>query len=225
MRHPRLVAALSLTGLGPLVLAGGLLALAGCVSFKRTAPARFFVLRALVQPDAQTTGLAPSGGVVGLLPVRIPGALERPQLVSWTAANELRIDEFDRWAEPLDQGATRALAEDLAALLPRDRIVSAPWPMSTPLRCRVATELRLFGPQPNGQVRLEADFAVLAAREERVLARRSFVASRAPAAAASPGASVEAMSELVAELAKEVAETIQALPAEKGALEAPAPTP
>ncbi len=214
MRRPRLVATLALAGLGPLVFAGSsLLALSGCVSFKRTPNARFFVLRSLVEPKPAPAPAAPVAGIVGLLPVRIPGALDRPQLVSWRAPNELRLDELQRWAEPLDEGTARTLAENLAALLPRDRILRWPWPAAAALRCRVATELRVFGLQPDGEVRLEASFVLLAPREERVLARRSFAASRKPAASVrSAGTGVDAMSELVADLARQIAEAIEGLP-------------
>ena len=121
--------------------------------------------------------------------MRIPGALDRPQLVAWTAPNELRLDELQRWAEPLDEGTTRTLAENLAALLPRRPHPARALAGSRPLpRCRVATELRVFGLQPDGEVRLEASFVLLAPKEERVLARRSFAASRKPVAgAARPG--------------------------------------
>jgi hypothetical protein len=211
MRCRRVVATLTLAGLGPLALA-----LAGCVSFKRTPGARFFVLRSLVELKAAEAAASPVEGLVGLLPVRIPNALDRPQLVTWTAPNELRLDEFLRWAEPLDEGTTRTLAENLAALLPGDRILRAPWPAAASPRCRVATELRVFGLQPDGEVRLEAGFALLAPKEERVLARRSFTDSRKPAAGGAP-ASVDAMSELVADLARQVAAAIEGLPASPAA--------
>jgi uncharacterized lipoprotein YmbA len=219
MRRRRLVATLTLAGLGPL-------ALGGCVSFERTPGARLFVLRSLVEP--KTAAEAPAlADVVGVLPVRIPAALDRPQLVSWTAPNELRQDEFQRWAEPLDEGVTRTLAENLAALLPRDRILRAPWPAAASPRRRVATELRVFGLQPSGEVRMDASFVLLGPEEERVLARRAFASSRKPAAGsvglrvvsarAGAGASVDAMSELVADLARQIAQAIEGLPVEASA--------
>ncbi len=196
---------------GACALAGAFV-LPGCVSFQRTPGARFFVLRALVET-------APAGatvtGSVGLLPVRLPGALDRQQLVSWTAANELRLDELRRWAEPLDEGTTRTLAEDLAALLPQDRILRAPWPAAATPRCRVAIELAVFGPQPDGEVQLAASVLLLAPHDESVLARRSFAAKRKPAASGAAPA-VDAMSALVAELAKEVASAIASLPSGPG---------
>ncbi len=208
MRGLRLVATTTLAGLGPLLLVAAVpLALSGCVSFERTPGARFFVLRSLVEAPASA---APVDGSIGLLPVRIPGALDRPQLVSWRAPNELRLDELQRWAEPLDEGVARTLAENLAALRPGDRILRSPWPASASPRCRVAAELRVFGLQPDGEVRLEASVTLLAAREERVLGRRLFAEGRKPAA---PGAaaSVEAMNELLAALARQIADAIDAL--------------
>jgi len=187
-----------------LVLVGAGLLLSGCVSIKRTPGARFFVLRSLVEAKASPESIE---GAIGLLPVCVPGALDRPQLVTWAAPNELRLDELQRWAEPLAEGVTRTLAENLSALLPRDRILRTPWPAAASPRCRVAVELRVFGPQPNGEVRLEASFDLLAPKEERVLVRRTLRSSQKPAAAGT-GASVDAMSTLVADLAGQIAEAV-----------------
>ena len=46
--------------------------------------------------------------------VRLPGVLDRPQLVVRTDPQTVQIHEFDRWAEPLDQMASRILVEDMA---------------------------------------------------------------------------------------------------------------
>jgi hypothetical protein len=151
-----------------------------------------------------------------VLPVRVPGALDRPQLVVAAGPSELRLDELSRWAEPLDEGATRTLAENVATLLPRHRVVRSPWASSLEPRCRLATELRLFGLQADGAVRLEATYSLLSAKDERVLLRRSFSAGRGPLPrgrrGVEPAASVDAMSELLAELARDVAATIASLP-------------
>ena len=88
--------------------------LASCVSLKRTPEARFFVLRSLAEPAATPAPPLAKHGLVGVLPVRLPGHLERPQLVTWAAPGELRIDEFVRWGEPLDAGLTRTVTENLS---------------------------------------------------------------------------------------------------------------
>ena len=97
-------------------------ALAGCVSLKRTAEPRYFALRPVAGTPPVAASVAPASAdvalVVGVLPLALPGHLERPQFVSWIGPDEMRIDQFVRWAEPLASGALRVLADDLATVLP-----------------------------------------------------------------------------------------------------------
>jgi hypothetical protein len=203
------------------VLAAALVLGVGCVSLKHTQEARFFVLRSVAEPPA-TPVLAPDArrGLVGVMPVRLPGHLDRPQLVTWAAPGELRIDEFLRWGEPLDTGFTRTLAENLQALLPEHVVTRSPWRSSAVPRCRVVTELRVFGLQANGEVRLEGRWALLPARSEEPLARGNAAFGRGPLtsgpAGVDPGAEVDALSELVAELGRQIAAAVRALPDETG---------
>jgi len=187
-------------------------ALIGCVPLKRTSEARFFALRPVAEaPKAPASVSDPS--IVGVLPVSLPGALARPQLVTWSAPGEVRIDEFLRWTEPLDSGVLRVLAADLEILLPSDRVIRAPWAASTVLRCRVRAELYDFGPQPGGEVSLSGRFVLLPERSERPLATRDVDLRRDPAPGPKDaGRSVEAMSALLADLAGQIAEAIAALP-------------
>ena len=85
-------------------------------------------------------------------------------------------------------------------------------------RCRVVTELRVFGLQPNGEVRLDGRWVLLPAHGEQILARGSASFRRGPLASGptgvDPGAEVDALSELVAELSREIAAAVRALPDE-----------
>ncbi len=193
---------------------------AGCVSLKRTPDARFFFLRALVEPPEAPPAATRPGSFVGVLPVRLPGHLERPQLVTWAGPGELRIDEYLRWAEPIDVGVTRTLAEDLDALLPAHPVIRSPWPAAVTPFCRVHLDLRVFGLQESGEVRLEGRWVLLPGKGERPLVHRPTSLRRGPLPAGTGGvdaaAGVEAMSALLADLAKEIASAVQALPAGTG---------
>jgi uncharacterized lipoprotein YmbA len=196
-------------------LAGLALALAGCVSLKRTEDARFFVLQSLVEPPAAAQEPV---ALVGIETVRLPGHLERPQLVTWTAPGELQVDEFLRWAEPLEDGITRTLAENLAALLPDHQVVRRPWAGDVETRCRVAVALRQFGLQRDGVVRLNGQFRLLPSRGDLARLMRPVILERpvspvAPDAPPDPG--VDAMNALVEQLARQVADAIRALPPEE----------
>ena len=193
------------------LLAAGVLA--GCVSLKRTPEARFFALRPVAERPASPAPSDPGRGIVGVLPVSLPGLLERPQLVAWSGPGEVRIDEFLRWAEPLDASVQRVLSEDLEALLPSQRVISAPWARSTPVRCRVRVALVRFGPQPGGEVSLVGRFVLLSAESERALASRD-VELRSDPGQAEAGRAVEAMSALLADLAAQIADAIGTLPSD-----------
>jgi len=202
-RLPALLAILSLAS-GP----------SGCV-LKRTPNARFFALRSVAEATAEQA--APADAIlVGVLPVLLPGHLERPQVVTWAGPGEVRIDEFLRWAEPLDAAVGRVVAENLGSLLPTHRVIRAPWPGATPLRCRVRLELARFGPQANGDVALAVRWILLPERSERPYVARSWSARRTPVRTtqtdADVSAAIEAMSGLLADLSREIAAAIVALP-------------
>jgi uncharacterized protein len=186
---------------------------AACVPLKRTAEPRFFTLRPVAERPASPASNAASPGIVGVLPVSLPGFLERPQLVAWSAPGEVRVDEFLRWAEPLDASVQRVLVGDLETLLPSHRVIRSPWARSTSVTCRVRAELIRFGLQPGGEVALSARFVVLPAQSERPLLSRD-VELRRDGGRAEPGTAVEAMSALVADLAVEIAKAIGTLPME-----------
>ncbi len=202
-----------ITGCAVVLLVAG--AVTGCVPLRRTPEPRFFALRPVAEPPASPASNAAGFGIVGVLPVSLPGFLERPQLVAWSAPGEVRVDEFLRWAEPLDASVQRVLTDDLETLFASRRVIRSPWARSTTVQCRVRAELVRFGLQPGGEVALSGRFVVLPAQSERPLQSRDVELRRDPRRA-DPGSAVEAMSALVADLAVEIAKAIGTLPMETG---------
>jgi hypothetical protein len=203
---------------GALTALVALLACAACVPLKRSSEARFFVLRSLAEPQRDASEGLPAH-TVGVSPVRLPGYLRRPQIVTWSGPHGLQIDEFERWAEPLEEGVSRVLAEDLAARLPGHRVVRHPWPASLALRCRIALELERFSAGDDGVVRLVGRWAVVDARGRPLVSAPASLETGPVAAGprgADPGAAVAALSELLATLAGEIALAVEALPDSAG---------
>ena len=92
-------------------------ALLGGCSFLRPHddPTRFYVLTV---PPAATERLVDGEFKelrIGLKPVEVPAYLRTKSMVVRTGTNEIHFAEFDRWAEPLDQGIGRAMKENLSA--------------------------------------------------------------------------------------------------------------
>ena len=59
-------------------------------------------------------------------------AVDRPQFVVEVAPNRVELDEFNRWAAPLDDGVARGVAGNLATLLGTPRVTAAPLANSLP---------------------------------------------------------------------------------------------
>jgi len=103
-----------------LLLAGMAVILAGCAS----APSRFYTLDATAKSDNTT----PVSCAVLVGPVFIPATVERPQFVVTTTANEVQLDEFNRWAAPLNENIARVITLNLGRLLGTPRAATAPMP-------------------------------------------------------------------------------------------------
>lgn len=92
-----------------LLAAGAALLLAGCAS----APSKFYTLDATAKSDGSPA--VPVSVVVG--PVTVPAVVDRPQFVLTTAPNRVELDEFNRWAAPLNESIARIVSLDLGTLL------------------------------------------------------------------------------------------------------------
>ena len=90
----------------------------GCAS----APARFYTLDSMATADAAP----PARYAVLVGQVSVPASVDRPEFVVQVAPNRVDVDEFNRWAAPLNDAIARAVAGDLAVLLGTQDVAVAP---------------------------------------------------------------------------------------------------
>jgi uncharacterized lipoprotein YmbA len=184
---------------------GASLIVGGCAS----QPSRFYLLSAV--PNTETASLEMSGQqgpTIGVGPVTLPRYVDRPQIVTRTSPYELKVAEFDRWAEALDTNFTRVLAENLSILLPTARVVMSPWPRAIPIDYQVTVDVTHFLSQVGGDSLLIADWTLFKGEGQDALTsgRSRF--------SASPGGQdyatiVAAMSQTVASLSREIATAVR----------------
>jgi uncharacterized protein len=193
---------------------GAMLMLGACAS----QPARFYMLSALASGDTATPMTSGQPGpTIGVGPAALPRYLDRPQIVTRTSPYELRMAEFDRWAEALDVNFSRVLADNLARLIPSGRVVVFPWPRPTPIDYQVIVEVTDFLSQIGGESLLIADWSLFKGEGQEALLWRNSRFS-APAGGQDYAAIVAAMSQTVAELSREIAQAIRGLGARTSAL-------
>jgi hypothetical protein len=180
--------------------------LAGTVGCGSTRPASFYVLSAVERDTA-----APAGGegpALGIGPVTLPGYLDRPQIVSRSGRNELRIDEYRRWGEPLAESITRALGENLSRLLGSEKIASFPWKGTVSPDYRVLVEVIRMDRDAGGDFVFVARWTILEGESNRVAEMRRFEWNRPIADSDDAESIVAGASDALAEMSREIAEAI-----------------
>ena len=155
---------------------------------------------------------ASTGIMIGVGPVIMPSYLERVQIVTRTGADQVDLSQYHRWAEPLEDGVARILAEEISARVPTERIVVFPWRgiVARAITNQVVVTVLRFDGRPGGEVTLDTRWRILGKNGEELALRRSTLTETA----AGPGYEpmVAAMSRAVVILGQEVAAEIRALP-------------
>jgi uncharacterized protein len=170
----------------------------------KSASTKFYVLSALPQSRPS----AAEGRTIGVLPVAMPDYLDRPQIVTRVSENEIRIEEFNRWAEPLKENFYTALVENLSALLNSEKILKTSQNLGMPLKMLVRVEVVQFDGTLGGDVVLNVKWGLLGEGGKILLmAKRS--SFKEPAGAATYEALVAAKSRTVAALSREIAEAVR----------------
>ncbi len=154
---------------------------------------------------------APDGAgppvIVG--PVRVPRLLDRAQLVHRAGASRLEVDDLHRWGATLEAEIARAVAENLARLLPSDRVVVHPAEDPGRDALRLTLDIERLDAVPRGETSLRCRWIVR--RGGDVVAVDATTAS-APLPSDDPEAIVAAYGRVIEALSRNVASRIRALP-------------
>jgi uncharacterized protein len=134
-----------------------LLLAAGCAS----PPSRFYALSAAPTPAATPSDLS-----VVVNPVIIPAAVDRAQMVVSVGQNQVRVDEFNRWVGPLQNGIARVVAENLVAMLGTPRVTVSSQTLTLP-DYRVAIDVQRFDSALGEAATLDAFWTVIRIKDGR----------------------------------------------------------
>jgi len=139
--------------LSALLIAG---TLAACSS---SPPSHYYVLSAQSDPAA-VRRIGHPGRTVAVGAVKLPGALDRPQIARRLGPNQLEYAESERWAGPIDDMTRRVLSTDLRTRLPASTTMIAD-DSPTPADMTIAIEMSRFDADNEGRVALDASWEIL----------------------------------------------------------------
>jgi uncharacterized lipoprotein YmbA len=143
------------------------LMLAGCAS---TAPTRYYNLNSLISSGTEMKAVSTDQNIaIGVGPIEIPDYLDRPHIVTRTGRNEIKIDDFNKWAGSLRNDISRVLSENLSVLLSIRRVYDYPFKSYIPLEYQIVVNITRFDGMPGGKVMLKADWTILGGKEKKVI--------------------------------------------------------
>jgi uncharacterized lipoprotein YmbA len=172
----------------------------GCAS---TPAARYYTLSTTTEPAAPSSDLS-----VIVNSVSIPAEVDRPQLVVRTGPNQMRVDDFNLWAAPLQDSIGRIVAQNLVALLGTPRVTLSSQTVSTDVSYRVAIEVQRFDSTPGEAAALDAVWAVRSMKDGKTQTGRTTV--REAVQENTYEALAAAHSRAVARLSQDIASAVRA---------------
>jgi len=177
--------------------------LAACASPR----SNFYTLHA--DTTLEATG-APLSVPVVVGPVTVPELVDRPQLVTRLSDNEVKLNEFSRWGEPLKTGVADVIAADLSRLLGASRVSVSSQSVAGTDVFRVRVDILQFDSMPGDAVAIDALWTVRAEGHDRLITGRSTV--REPVQGTDDAALVAAHSRALASVSRDIAAAIRRVP-------------
>ena len=157
------------------------LLITGCGS---TPNSEFYTLNSMSTSQAAANSIAAAPSLsIGIGPVVLPEVLDRPQIVTRTGPNKLRIDEFHRWAGRLDEDIARVVAENISQMLSIEQVAVYPWDVSFKPRYQIMMDIQRFeGRLDERDVLLEVFWKVIEPQKQTTLRiKRSVIKEPLPA--------------------------------------------
>jgi uncharacterized lipoprotein YmbA len=173
---------------------------AGCAA----PPSHFYTLTRTATSPPATSSLSV---VVG--PVSIPAIVDLPQIVLSTGPNQVSLDEFNRWASPLQNNISRVVAENLVAMLGTPRVSQFQQSLNADADYRVAIEVQSFESAPGEAATLNAVWIVRRTKDGKTETGRTTV--REPATEKGYDALAAAHSRALGRMSQDIADVIRVL--------------
>jgi len=172
----------------------------GCAS----APSHFYTLSASGATPKDSSDVSVAVG-----PVSIPAVVDRPQIVVSIGPNQVRLEEFDRWALPLQNNIARVIAENLTVLLGTPRVTVFPELTSADADYRAIIDVQRFDSMPGDAATLEALWVVRRMKDGK--AERGRTALREAVQTKDYEALAAGHSRALARLSNEIADAVRSL--------------
>jgi len=168
----------------------------------RTAPAKFYALQPIEQSALGKS--MPQDVALAIGPVAIPADMDRDEIVTRDAGNEVSFSEYHRWAGPLQQSIATVIAQNIGTLLATERVTSFTRENIFQPTHRVVINTNRYDSQLSSEFLLNVTWSIKDLRAKKLLLIRNSIIREAPESATYEGL-VAAQSKALAALSREIA--------------------
>ncbi len=199
-----------------------LLVLAGCAGLLggESVPIRYYVLSEA--PRTEQARTEASEAIIAVVEITMSDYLDTRSFVTRTTDNTVDLAQFDQWAAPFRQHVSRTLKDNIAKLIPSERVLLSPLSIPVSVDYEVRTDIQKFELDPGGEVELEARWGLVDLKRRTAVALKS-IEIRKPVATVPPAeggkeaetgrrkyaAIAAAMSAALADISREIATVIR----------------
>ena len=187
------------------------LMLCGCLG--SSPQTKFYLLYPSPSLEAKEVVTTEEDLIIGVGPVGLSEYLDRPQIVTQASESELRVDQFNQWAEPLEVNIARVLARHLSTLLSTEKLFLFPWSGSTQIDYQVKLNIVDFKGTPDNKVLLRTHYTIFDGNKKPL--KMNLVNVTQPISEPGYEGLVTSMSKVLDELGGKIAQTIKDLPKEE----------
>jgi uncharacterized lipoprotein YmbA len=193
------------------IVLGGTFLISGSCALRSSTTTKFYILSPLARPVVEKQDeKGKKCKTIGVGPLHLPAYLDRPQIVTRVNPNELKLAEFDNWAEPLKDNVTRVLVENISRLLCTEAVVIFPWKKSSHIDYQIDIKIVWMDGKLGEKAILVTQWAIIDASGKSVLVTKNSQYSES-VAETTYSALVAAHSRLIATLSHDIAQAIKSL--------------
>jgi hypothetical protein len=117
---------------------------------------KYYTLSPQATASSSTTALALKVG-----PAEFPRALARSQIVTRSGSTQVKVDEYNVWAAPLDHQFLRVLGDNLSAEIGTHRVVVYPAEAAYPIDYQLLLDVLQFNGVMGDSVTLRVRWSIL----------------------------------------------------------------
>jgi len=143
---------------------------------------------------------------IGVGPIRFPGYLKQPWVVTRITSNRLSVSDEKRWGEPLDRNFESVLCQNLSQILGTGKITDYPWYADNHINYQVEVWVERFEATEDGRSWLTAIWTIEDGQDGRELASGQSLTTASVLDGDTAGS--VALSQNLGEMSRQIAERI-----------------